>query len=173
MSASVEEAKLEPFKKAVLKELVADADVPGFRKGHVPESMIMEKIGEQGLLAEAAEKALQVVYPAIVRDKNLQVIGRPEVQIMKLAPGNDFEFKIKTAVVPAFELPDYKALAKNEMAVKEDIVVTDDEVNAVLNDIRKTRTQVERAKEAEDAGKELPKVDSYRRNQRRRPSSLD
>lgn len=159
ITASISEGSLDNFKKAALKELAKDANVPGFRPGKVPESMIAEKIGEQGLLQEAAERALQSVYPQIVSDEKLHVIGRPEVSIMKLAKGNPFEFKIKTAVTPEFTLPDYKKIAQMEMAVKEEVEATKEEIDNVINDIRKTRTQVERAKKAEAEGKELPKVD--------------
>jgi trigger factor len=159
ITAAIAEDKLEPFKKETLKSLAKEANVPGFRPGKVPESMIVEKIGEQGLLSEAAEKALQVVYPQIVADENLMVIGRPEVSITKLASGNPFEFKIKTAVAPEVTLPDYKKIAKEEMAVKEKVEVTKEEKDTVINDIRKTRTQVEQAKTAEDEGGKPPKID--------------
>ena len=159
ITASIPEEKLESFKKEVLKDLKKNASVPGFRPGKVPEQMILEKIGEQGLLTQASEKALQTVYPQIVSNEDLHVIGRPEVSIMKLAKGNPFEFKIKTAVAPEVTLPDYKKIAKTEMAVSEKIEATEEEVQTVVNDIRKTRTQVERAKKAEAEGKELPKVD--------------
>ena len=160
ITASIPETNLEAFKKQVLKELAKDANVPGFRPGKVPEHMIAEKLGEQGLLTQAAEKALQSVYPQIVADESIQAIGRPEVSIMKLAAGNPFDFKIKTAVAPELTLPNYKKIAESEMAVKEKIEVEKSEVEAVINDIRKTRTQVERAKKAETEGKELPKVDT-------------
>ena len=148
IEATIRESNLETFKKATLKELAKEANVPGFRPGKVPESMILEKLGEQGLLSEVAEKALQSVYPQIVEDEKLHVIGRPEVSIMKLVSGNPFEFKIKTAIAPKFDLPDYKKIARMEMAVTEKVEATKEELDAVVNDIRKTRTQVERAKAA-------------------------
>lgn len=165
ITASIPESSLETFKKTTLEKLAKETKMAGFRPGKVPSSMILEKLGEQGLLNEVAERVLQTVYPQIVSDENLQVIGRPEISIMKLAVGNPFEFKIKSAIVPQFELPDYKKIAKTEMAVSEKIEVTKDELDNVVNDIRKTRTQVERAKKIEENSKtgkvkKVPKIDS-------------
>jgi len=144
IQASIPAENLEPFKTKTLNKLRKDANVPGFRPGKVPDNILMEKLGEQGLLQEAAELALQEVYPLIVIENEIHTIGRPQISITKIAEGNPLEFRAKTAVVPEVTLPDYKKIAKVEMAVMEDIIISDEEVDEVLKDIRKTRTRTEK-----------------------------
>lgn len=167
ITASISQENLTPFKEKALERLAKTTDLPGFRPGKVPANVIKDRVSEQELLQYAAEDALKIAYPEIVAEKALRVIGRPEISIMKLAVGNPFEFKIKVALAPEVTLPDYKKIAATTYAVTEDVVVEEAEVEKVLKDIRKTRTQVERAKEAEakddpstSSGQgALPKVD--------------
>ncbi len=136
--------KLDAFRTKALNKLRKDANVPGFRPGKVPDNILIEKIGEAGLLQEAAELAIQEAYPAVIIEHELQTIGRPEITVTKLAPGNPLEFKAKTAIVPEVTLPDYKKIAKNEMAVKEDVVIDEKELEDVLKDIRRVRTRAQK-----------------------------
>lgn len=141
ISAEIEIKHLEPYKEKALKKLGKDAKIPGFRPGHIPEKILLERIGEQGVLEESAEMALSDIYPQILQEKNLQTIGRPQISILKLAEGNPFSFKIKTAIVPTVTLPKYKEIADKEMAVKEEVKISDKEVEDVINEIRKTRAK--------------------------------
>ena len=144
ISASIPFEKLDPYKTKALNALRKNANVPGFRPGKVPDNILMEKLGEQGLLQAAAELALQDVYPQIILTEGIQTIGRPQITITKLAEGNPFEFAAKTAIVPEVKLADYKKIAKTEMAVKEEVKVTDEELDEVVKDIRKVRTRAQK-----------------------------
>ena len=44
--------------------------------------------------------------------EKLDVIGRPEITITKIAKGNPLGFKIKTALAPKLTLPDYRTIAR-------------------------------------------------------------
>lgn len=71
-----------------------------------------DHLGDDRILETMAEMALQETYPTILKDEKIDAIGRPEVQITKLANGNPLGFKITTAVYPKFDLPDYQSLVK-------------------------------------------------------------
>jgi len=81
--------------------------------------------------------ALADIYLAIVKNEKLNVIGRPEVTITKLAPGNPVEFKIQTAVMPEITLPDYKNIASSVSVEKNAGDVSDKELNETLEQIKK------------------------------------
>ena len=156
--------KLDGFKTKALNKLRKDANVPGFRPGKVPDNILMEKLGAQGLLQEASELAIQDAYPMVVIKNEIHTIGRPEITITKLAEGNPLEFKAKTAIAPEVKLPDYKKIAKNEMAVKEDVEIDEKELETVLKDIQKVRTraQKELAPDAEVKDEDLlPLTDEF------------
>jgi trigger factor len=128
-------------KEKAVKNLSANIKVQGFRKGHVPENILVQKIGEGAILEEMAELALRDEYPKIVIENKIDAIGRPEVSITKIAKDNPLEFKIKVAVMPEVELADYKAIAKKIMAKKESIEVTEKEIEDTIAEIRKMRAQ--------------------------------
>lgn len=103
----------------VLKHLIAETEIAGFRKGFASEKIILEKFGEMGILERTVGGALSEIYPEILLENQIDAIGRPEIIITKLSPGQPAEFKIKTAVVPKFALPDYKKIAAEVNAEKE------------------------------------------------------
>jgi len=122
-----------------LRSLAKGLELPGFRKGHVPEDMALEHIGEGALMQEAAEQALAHVYPLVVTEHKLDVVGRPQVSITKLAPGNPIGFTITTAVYPEVTLPDYKKIAEKELKQHDDpeaASVSDEEVEAELKKLQ-------------------------------------
>lgn len=149
--------------KALLK-LGKNIHVPGFRQGHIPEKIVVEKVGgEQAILHEAAEIALAENYPAIVVEHGLKVIGAPHATITKLASGNPIEWKITTAVMPDVSLPDYRALARNILAEQAEgnVEVTDKEVDNVILQLRENKWRIDH-KDADPAQKpkesELPEL---------------
>ena len=153
ITAEISPEDLEHFRVSALKKFGDKTKLDGFRPGHIPEKVLLDRIGEQVILEEAAQLALADVYPKIVKDKKLDVLGRPEATITKLAPGNPLGFKIKTAVLPVFELPDYKANLQKIFSKKENIEVSQKEIDDIILDIRKTRAQSEQ-KQRKEAGEE-------------------
>lgn len=129
------------FREDAIKHFKDELELPGFRKGHVPEKMVIEKIGELSILEEAGEMALQKALPEIIKENELDIISRPEVAITKLALGSPISFRIKVAVFPTFKLPDYKSIAKEVTSKKEKVEVTDKEVDEAVLQIRRMRAE--------------------------------
>ncbi len=131
-------AVLDEYRKKAIAALGKEVTMPGFRKGHVPENVLVSKIGEGRILEEAAELALQDVMPEILKAEKMDFITQPKVSVTKLALGNPIEFKMTIALMPEIILPDYKKIAKEEMVKKDEpIVVNDEDVEKVIMDIRK------------------------------------
>jgi FKBP-type peptidyl-prolyl cis-trans isomerase (trigger factor) len=128
---------IEENRKAALEKLNARLDLPGFRKGHIPEKVITDRVGELGVLEEAASLALENLYLEIMRAADVNSVGRPAVSITKLAVGNPLGFKIKIAVVPEIKLPNYKKLAKEVMSKEEKAEVTPQEFEDVSKKVKK------------------------------------
>ncbi len=122
------EHALEYFKKNLA--------IPGFRKGSVPEAMILKKVGEQGILDEASEMALQHEYGHIIVDHKIAVIGRPSIEITSIGRKKPLGFKITVAVFPEIKLADYKKLAKKH-AGEISVGVEEKEIDEMLENIRK------------------------------------
>jgi FKBP-type peptidyl-prolyl cis-trans isomerase (trigger factor) len=118
---------LSECRAEAIRHLSETIKIDGFRQGHVPENVIVQKVGEMKILEEAAEIGLGSEYRNIVTELKLSPIGRPNIAVTKLAPGIPLEFKIDVALEPEFDLPDYKKIAAGvaKEALKED--VTDEE----------------------------------------------
>lgn len=135
ITASIPATEFDATRGEAIKRIGGNTELPGFRKGHIPESILVAKLGEGTVLEEMAEIAIGKAYPSIIIENKLDVLGRPEVRITKIAMGNPLEFILLTAVFPEFDLPDYKKLAAKEAEKKEEVALTDDEVEKTITQI--------------------------------------
>ena len=144
----------EKERAVALKKVGEEISLPGFRKGHVPETMITQKFGEALINEEMANLAIDHAYPEILKRHKIHAVGMPSVAVTKLAKGNPFEFTLTFQVMPEITLPDYKALAKEVMTAKDEAPeATDEEVEQAVNELRKQFAT------KDDEGKEvLPEV---------------
>lgn len=148
-------ASFEKYEDKALTVLSERVELPGFRKGKVPASMVKENVNEMMILEEMAEQALHDIYPTILEENKVDAIGRPQIAITKIAKGSDLEFKIHTAVLPEMKLPEYKKLAavhNKKEEFKTEIVIDEAEVEKTILELRKMRA--EQAKGATHDGHE-------------------
>jgi len=152
---------LEEHRTKAIENLSKNIEIPGFRKGKVPEGVLVKKIGEMPILEEMAEYALAKAYPEILIENKIDAIGRPKVNITKIAKGESLGFKIQTAIMPEVSLPDYKNIAQ-EMSSgrkKEKIEVSEKEVDETIENILKQRAAVKKDTEADSSAKDSPLQD--------------
>lgn len=158
-------SELHAQRTAAITHLGKDITIDGFRKGNVPEAVLVEKIGEMNLVTEMAERALATAYPHMLTKHTIDAIGYPQVSITKLAPDTDLGFTITVAVVPEFTLPDYRAVAAAHTPTETAAVVTDEDIAAATKDILRRKVAYDRLqakaaqKAAADTG-DLPTPDT-------------
>ncbi len=140
ISGSIPATHFESFRTKAIHNINEEVNIDGFRKGKVPERILKEKVGEMTILEEMAQLALSQAYPEIIIEEKIDAIGRPDIQITKIAAGNPLEFKITTAIVPEIKLGDYKKISKEEAGKKsEKIEVTEKEIEDTILNIRRSR----------------------------------
>lgn len=139
IKTSVAAQQFDGYKAKALENIGQEAQIDGFRPGHVPTNVLEKKVGEQGILDEMAQLAIMEAYPKILIDNKIDAIGRPEIAITKVAMGNDLEFTITTAVMPTVTLADYKKIAKQTNATESTVTVDDSEIQAALLELRQMR----------------------------------
>ncbi len=143
IEVSIEPSALEKNWKKAVERISHHVSVDGFRKGHVPEKMIIEKIGEYAILEEAAEITISELYSDIVKEKNIDAIGRPSITIKKLAKGNPLEVTIKTAIMPKVTVGEYKDVLAKINVKKESIEVTPEDVAHIIEQLQKEKAKSE------------------------------
>lgn len=127
------------YRREALAYINKTISLDGFRKGMVPENILIAKVGESAVHEEMAEIALSKAYIQILIDQKIDAIGKPDIRVTKLAPGNPLEFIATTAVVPEVALPDYKKIALSEVKKGDakELEVTEKDVDEAILKIRK------------------------------------
>ncbi|MFA6432560.1 MAG: trigger factor [Candidatus Paceibacterota bacterium] len=135
----------EKSRKQAIKHINESITLDGFRKGNIPENILVAKVGNMAILEEMAELALPKAYVDILVSEKIDAIGKPEIHVTKLAEGNPLEFKAITAVVPEVTLPDYRKLAAKEISKQnpEEEKVTDKDIEDAITRIRRSRASHE------------------------------
>ncbi|MEK7664170.1 MAG: trigger factor [Patescibacteria group bacterium] len=134
-----------------LDHLKSHTKIDGFRQGQVPRDLVEKKVGQENLLMEAGDLAVKKSYAGYINENALEPIGRPEVQIKKIAKGNPFLFTVKISILPEVILPNYKEIASQVKA--ESISVDEKEIEDALSYLQKSRakfSQIDRGAEVKD-----------------------
>jgi len=171
----------EKYWDKALKKIGENIEIPGFRKGKAPENVLLSKISEAQILTEMADLALNEHYPKILEENKIDAISRPEISITKLARKNPLGFKIKVAVMPLIDLPDYKKIAKKVISeIKNEdknFEATEKEIADTIMDIRKSRAPKKHIKDlpAEEEGeaeKHIHKESETHEHQEKKPIEI-
>ena len=140
----VDRTELEAAEQVALKKMSRDVKVPGFRKGHVPLSVVAKNINPNALQEETLDNALsKAVAEAFVGEK-IQAIERPEVEVNKFVPGDTLEFTAQATILPAVKLPDYQKLKTKRAEVKVVDADADDIISRMQENFSE-KTKVDRA----------------------------
>jgi trigger factor len=129
--------ELTPYFERAAENISREMKIEGFRPGKVPVEVLKAKIGEMTILEEVVNIAIDKKLNKIIEENIKEMlVGRPEINIIKMAPGNPLEFKILVAVLPEIELGEYK-----NNKIKEAIAgVSDKEIDDSINHLRENRT---------------------------------
>ena len=148
------EVGAEAFQAAVEKayrKMRGKINMPGFRPGKAPRKLIERMYGVEVFFEEAINIAFPDAYEEAVKEKELQVVGYPAVELVGVATSDGFTFKATVPVYPEVTLGEYKGLT----AEKEEVKVSAADVDERLKQLsdRNTRlVSVEReAKEGDTA----------------------
>lgn len=135
---------LMTYRAEALKEIGKTAKLDGFRAGHAPEERIIQVYGEDAILREAAEHAIQHELPELLAAEKLMIIESPRVSTDPPERGKPLVFTARAALAPRVELPDYKKLAAKQNAMKEEVLVSDEEHAEAMMHLRRERARIDK-----------------------------
>ncbi len=139
ISGTIPYEDLVIHEEIALARLAKEIEIDGFRKGQVPPATARQYLQDMAILEAMAEEALMKEYGDIITNHAPDAIGRPDINITKIARDNPMEFKMTVTVMPKIKLSDYKKIAKNENKNKQTVAVTDEEVEKSLAELQKMR----------------------------------
>jgi trigger factor len=136
--------ELKPSLDRAYVRIAKQVNIPGFRKGNVPQRIIDQRVGRGVVLEEALNDAIPAAYEEAVRDNKIVPVGRPTVDVTEIAEDSHIAFTAEVEVRPEFDLPGFESLK-----IEVDAVAVDaDALNEQIDNLRTrfaTLKPVERA----------------------------
>ncbi|MBL4610421.1 trigger factor [Halopseudomonas sp.] len=153
MTVGIPADRIESEVNKRLQQTASRAKVDGFRPGKVPMSVIRKRFGGSARQEVMGEVIQSSFYEAIMQEK-LNPAGAPSVEPKQLEEGKDFEYVATFEVYPEITLGDFSEI-KVERIESE---VRDEDLESMLEILRKQNTQFETVERAAENGDQL-KVD--------------
>ena len=151
-----------------VKKQTKKIQLPGFRKGKVPVSILKKMYGD-ALEYEASEKVANSQFWKISKEKELAPIGQPSLTDIKFDPGEKLFFKVKYEVMPTLEVKEYTDL---EIEIPK-FEVTDEDVQKEIDYILKANSKNEETESVGEDNNYIIDVEAQRINDEGEPFGDD
>ncbi|MCH7832969.1 MAG: trigger factor [Proteobacteria bacterium] len=102
-----------------LKELARTAQMPGFRPGKVPVSVLRKKYGPS-VLGEVLERAVNDSSQQALAEKGLRPAMQPQIEITSFEDGGDLEYTIAVELLPEIKPVDFSKIKLERLILKTD-----------------------------------------------------
>jgi trigger factor len=116
---------------ALIQKYQKVARIPGFRRGHVPASIIRQRFSEE-IKTDMVEALIPRFFRQEAERLSLHPVSQPRVTDLHLHDGEPLRFKAAFEVLPEIKLEGYKELR----AEKPEIAVSEADVEQALGDVR-------------------------------------
>ncbi len=125
----LEEDDVDPFINRAYQRVVQKANIPGFRKGKAPRSVIEQFYGKDYLLNEIIETMLPEMTFQAIQEQELDAVGLPSIDLQEINP---IKFNATIPLRPEIELNAYKDIRIE----KQEIEITEESINERLEQLR-------------------------------------
>lgn len=125
------EVDSDKFEQGMQKSYLKNAkkfNIPGFRKGKAPRSIVERYYGEQVLYEDAFNAICPEAYDEAVEEYDIHPVDKPQIDIKDIGAGKNLVFTAKVTVKPDVEPGVYTGVEIN----KVEYFVTDEDVEKEL-----------------------------------------
>ena len=130
LTIEVPASDLEKALQSAYKKQKNKISLPGFRKGKVPRQMIEKMYGAEIFFDDAANEIIPKAYADAYDECELEIVSRPEINIVQIEKGKPFIFTAEVATKPEVTLGEYKGLEVDKVSTR----VTQKEVDAKIEE---------------------------------------
>jgi trigger factor len=121
----VSASEIDSQVNARLKEIAPQMNLPGFRPGKVPPSLLRQRYGD-ALLGEILDKTVTESTQATLEERGLRPATQPKIEIVSFEKGQDLEYTVSLELFPEIETIDFSTLKlERQVAAIADEQVTD------------------------------------------------
>lgn len=145
LTIEVEEARVQKAMQKKARELGREIHVPGFRPGKAPYDVVLRRVGEDTLRAEAIEDLVQPVFEEALEQQGIDPYARPTLEDIEPKP---LVYKFSVPLEPKVTLGDYRATRRDVEAVQ----VTDEALDEALEYVRVRHQTIETVDRPAEAG---------------------
>jgi len=138
MEIAVSAEELKAAALAVYKRKAKTLNVPGFRKGKAPKSVIERMYGEGIFLEDAISDLYPKALGKAVEESDIEPVDRPHIEILSADKEKGFTFKATLTVKPQIQVGQYKGVAVNKTIYK----VKDSEIDAEIDKRRERGARI-------------------------------
>jgi len=125
MTVQVDDQQADELLKAAAKRITRQVQIRGFRPGKAPYHLVVRRVGEEMVRAEAAEDLRESVFRQALEQASLEPFAPADMEDITWSP---LVMKVRVPVEPIVELGDYRALR----LPLEPVEVTPDDVEDAL-----------------------------------------
>ncbi len=108
-------------------------NISGFRKGKVPMDVIEKMYGPEIFYDEAANKVINETYPEAYDECELDIVSRPEIDVVQIEKGKDFIYTAEVDLKPEVKLGTYKGIEVEKI----DTTVSGQEIDEEIDRVRR------------------------------------
>lgn len=145
LNIEVDEDRVRKAMQKKARELSREVSLPGFRPGKAPYDVLVRRIGEDTLRAEAVEDLVQPVFEEALEQEGIEPYARPTLEDIELNP---VVLKFTIPLTPTVVLGDYRSIRQEV----EDVQVTDEALNEALEYVRMRHQVIEPVERPAEAG---------------------
>jgi trigger factor len=142
LDIEVEKDRLDRAVDEAYRRLAGRVDVPGFRRGKAPRSMVERLIGRDRIVEEALDHLVPEVVSEAMEQEKVEPYTRPRVESIEFDP---LRLKAVIPLAPKVELGDYRGALH---VTRDEPKVGETEIDSVIQRVRESYAQwvpVERA----------------------------
>lgn len=123
--------EVEEAFRSVTRAYVRQAAIPGFRKGHAPETVVQKRFSQE-IRDEVLDRVLPGAVASAIEEKKLSILGRPRVEDLQWEPPGAIRFTTRLDLKPAVDPGDYRDVSVSDKPVEP----TEEEVAKLLDNLR-------------------------------------
>jgi trigger factor len=136
LTVEMEQSELEEYLENSYKRMVNRVDIPGFRKGNAPREVLEQHVGRDKLLEDARNELMPKTCAQVIKEQKLDALSHPMVKVTQEEP---LVFEMVVPLKPIVKLGDYHSIRIKP----ETVEVTDKDVDAILDQMRRQRATSE------------------------------
>ena len=124
--------------------------VPGFRKGKVPMNIAEKHYGAEIFYEDAFNEIVPAIYEKEIEENNLEVVSKPQIDIVQMEKGKDLIFTAIVATKPEVTLGNYKGIEIKKPSYKVEDEDVEKEIEKMAEKNARIITVEDRAAENGD-----------------------